>query len=183
MLEQKEGKNAFASLVDLANQSSPGANGIICLPYFSGERTPINDPFAKGVFFGLSLSNTRADMYRAVLEGIAYSIRDNIEAMKAIGEQPKRILAVGGGIKNDLLMQLISDICQCEQIVPQIDIGACWGDAWMAAYAMGDVSCLDEWYEVGKVVYPKADAIDFYNGQYRKYKALYHSTKSLMQAH
>ena len=88
--EEQGGPNAYAALADLAGKSKPGANGVVVLPYFSGERTPINDPYARGLFFGLSLSTTRADLYRAVLEGVGFGIRHNIDTMRKEDVPPKK---------------------------------------------------------------------------------------------
>ena len=80
--------------------SPPGANGLVLLPYFSGERTPIHDPHAKGVIFGLNLTHTRADIYRALLEGIAFATNHIFETYSEAGAPPKAIRAVGGGTRN-----------------------------------------------------------------------------------
>jgi xylulokinase len=79
--EQAGGENAYAALANAAANSPVGSNGLIALPYFEGERTPLHDPRARGMWFGLGLKHTRADMYRSILEGVAYGIRHNFEAM------------------------------------------------------------------------------------------------------
>jgi xylulokinase len=112
------GENAFTALARLAELSPPGANGLIALPYFYGERTPLNDPKACGMIFGLTLSHTRADFYRALLEGVGYSVRHNLETMQALGLHPLRLLAVGGGAQNRPWMQMVSDIAGITQIIP-----------------------------------------------------------------
>ena len=80
------------------------------LPYFSGERTPIHDPHAKGVIFGLDLTHSRGDLYRAVLEGIAYGTRHVFETYREAGQEPRTIFAVGGGTKNPVWAQATSDM-------------------------------------------------------------------------
>jgi xylulokinase len=82
-----------------AEASPPGAKGLLCLPYFSGERTPIHDPHARGVFFGLNLLHTRGDLFRAALEGIAMATRHVTETYAEAGAAPTRVMAVGGGTK------------------------------------------------------------------------------------
>ncbi len=104
-------------------RSPPGANGLVVLPYFAGERTPFADPAAKGLIFGLGLNHTRADIYRALLESVGFGIRHNIEQMRADGANPVRIFAVGGGTSNDVWMQIVSDIAGIEQITPRQRIG------------------------------------------------------------
>ena len=107
---QAAGANAFALLSERAAGSPPGSAGLITLPYFSGERSPINDLEAKGVFFGLALSHSRAHLYRSCLEGIAFGLRHNIEAMGQAGAAPKRLIAIGGGAQDALWPQICSDL-------------------------------------------------------------------------
>ena len=135
--EKARGANAYAALSRLADESVPGSRGVVVLPYFSGERTPLNDPDARGVIFGLSLGHTRADIYRAVLESVGYSIRHNIEALRAEDCRASRILAVGGGTRNPAWMQIVSDIAGIEQVVPARQIGASYGDAFLAGIGVG----------------------------------------------
>ena len=134
--EAAGGPNAYAALAEAAGRIPPGAEGVICLPYFAGERTPINDPDARGVYAGLTLSHTKAHLYRASLEGTAYGVRHNLETMSAMGAPPRRLVAVGGGAKNPLWLQIVSDVSGLPQDVPERTIGASYGDAFMAG--LGD---------------------------------------------
>ena len=97
---------------------APGSRGLVVLPYFSGERTPLHDPQARGMVFGLGLGHTRADLYRAMLEAVGYSIRHNLEALEEEGCRARRILAVGGGTRNPAWMQMVSDIAGIAQDIP-----------------------------------------------------------------
>ena len=130
-------ESAFATLAAEAEASPKGAKGLLVLPYFSGERTPIHDPTAKGVIFGLDLTHERGDLYRAVLEGIAHGTAHVIDTFREIGQPPARILAVGGGTKNAVWLQATSDIGRMDQIVRGITLGASYGDAFLAAVATG----------------------------------------------
>ena len=103
-------ETAFADACRRSRASPPGANGLVLLPYFSGERTPIHDPNAKGVIFGLDLTHTRGDIYRAVFEGIACGTSHVFETYREIGLPPKAVFAVGGGTKNAVWAQATSDI-------------------------------------------------------------------------
>lgn len=134
----------YDDIAALARDSVPGAHGLLALPYFAGERTPFFDPLARGAFLGLTLRHTRADLCRALLEAIAYGIRHNIEAMRAEGFPVRRVLAVGGGTKNELLVRLVSDVCGIEQEVPAQSIGASLGDALRAAVGVGIFDTLDD---------------------------------------
>jgi len=181
--EKAGGENAYAALAELAASSPPGANGVVVLPYFSGERTPILDPDAKGVIFGLGLSHTRADVYRAVLESIGFGIRHNIEQMKKEGADPRRLLAVGGGAQNPLWMQIVSDIVGLEQSIPEQQIGACYGDAFLAGVGVGLFSGLAEaarWVKTKQVVRPRPSSHEEYEGYYHIYRELYTATAPLM---
>lgn len=167
---------AFALLTHEAEASPPGANGLIVLPYFSGERTPIHDPLAKGGFFGLDLTHTRGDMYRALLEGIAFGTAHVIETFRDVDEVPKRILAVGGGTKNRIWLQATSDVGGVPQIVCEKTVGASYGNGLLAAIAVGanSVGDIDEWNPVEEVVEPISHAA--YARQYPLFKAFYEQT-------
>ncbi|MEL7637597.1 MAG: FGGY family carbohydrate kinase, partial [Anaerolineaceae bacterium] len=93
-------QNPYAQMADLLSMSRPGANNLVALPYFEGERTPINDPIARGAFFGLTLRHSQADMYRALLEAVGFGIRHNLEKLAEEGIEVRLINAVGGGAKN-----------------------------------------------------------------------------------
>ncbi|GAB4532163.1 MAG: FGGY-family carbohydrate kinase [Anaerolineae bacterium] len=181
--EREGGENAYAELSRLASDSPIGARGLIALPYFEGERTPLHDPKAKGVWFGLSLKHTRGDVYRAILEGVAFGIRHNIEVMGEEGVQPKRILAVGGGTRNQLWLQIVADVCHIELAVPEQQIGASYGDAFLAGRGVGLFKSLGEikqWVKTKEVIKPNPGARDLYEANYEIYRELYTSTRPLM---
>lgn len=184
--EATGGQNAYAALSDLAGEIAPGADGLVCLPYFAGERTPIHDPDARGVFAGLTLSHTRGHMYRAALEGTAYGVRHNIETLRDIGAAPKRIVAVGGGAQNELWLQIVSDVANIPQVVQQQSIGAAYGDAFLAGIATGiieDISVLnDTWIEAKTMIQPNLDTNDVYSATYEIYRSLYENAKSDLHA-
>lgn len=181
--ERSGGDNAFAALAAEVAESSPGAGGLVALPYFEGERTPLHDPGARGVLFGLSLKHTRGDIYRAILESVGFGIRHNLEVMRAEGVIPQRILAVGGGTKNDLWMQLVADIADIELAIPEQSIGACFGDAFMAGVGAGifnDLTQVTQWVKNRKIVSPGPESHRKYELNYRIFRNLYDSTKQLM---
>ncbi|MBA4326423.1 MAG: carbohydrate kinase [Rhodobacter sp.] len=172
----------FPALVAEAAQSPKGAKGLICLPYFSGERTPIHDPHARGVFFGLNLTHTRADLFRAVVEGIAAGTAHVLETCAEVGASPDRVLAVGGGTKNALWLQATSDFGGIAQHVCDKTIGASYGDAFLAALAVGAVQPQDilTWNPNATTVHP--ETVPAYATQYPLWKRLYTQTRDLMQA-
>ena len=173
---------AFGKLAREAEASPPGAGGLVMLPYFSGERTPIHDPAAKGVIFGLNLTHRRGDIYRALLEGIACGTNHIIETYREIGELPRRLLAVGGGTRNRVWSQATSDISGLPQTVRQTTVGAAYGDAFLAALAVGDVKRKDilTWNPEDRRIVPDRRVRGVYDRQYRVFKDLYGQTRSLM---
>lgn len=181
--EASGGESAYAALARLAAASPAGANGLVMLPYFAGERTPLLDPHAKGMIFGLGLTHTRADLYRAVLESVGFGIRHNIDKMREEGAHPKRILAVGGGTHNPLWMQIVSDIAGIEQHIPQQRIGASYGDALLAGVGVGlfgGIADAAGRIKMGPVIRPESGAQRNYEAQYRIYRELYEKTAPLM---
>lgn len=174
--------DAFRVLADEASASPPGAKGLICLPYFSGERTPIHDPHAKGAFFGLDLTHTRGDLYRAVIEGVAMGTRHVTETYAQAGQVPTRLLAVGGGTKNELWLQATADLTSLDQIVCKVTTGASYGNAFLARMALGDVAKADlpNWNAVERTV--KSTKHATYDRQYPLFKALYEQTKDIAHA-
>jgi xylulokinase len=107
----------YSQFEELVRKAAPGAHGVIFLPYLKGERCPIQDPDARGCFIGLSETTTEGDMCRAVLEGVAMSIRQIMELL--LGTQPvERLVLVGGGSKAEIWCQIIADVCKTEVVVP-----------------------------------------------------------------
>lgn len=184
--EAEGGPNAYSALASLAEQIPAGSDGLVCLPYFAGERTPINDPDARGVFAGLTLSHTRGHLYRALLEGTAFGVRHNLETLREIGATPKRIVAVGGGAGNRLWLQIVSDAAGVSQVVPARTIGAAYGDAFLAGMATGIISDLDalgrDWVHVADVIKPRASDHERYDAYYQIYRDLYEHAREDLHA-
>ncbi len=184
MQTQKEGgEDPFTILAGLAQKSPAGSNGLILLPYFEGERTPLHDPKAKGLWFGLSLKHTKGDLYRSILEGVAFGIRHNLEVMHQENVQPQRILAVGGGTKNSLWLQIIADVCNLTLNIPEQQIGASYGDAFLAATGIGlfkNLSEIKQWVRIKSTVKPNPEMHKLYEFNYRLFRELYESNKHLM---
>lgn len=172
---------AFPALAAEAATSPPGSNGLLMLPYFSGERTPIHDVNAKGALFGLNLTHTRGDMYRALIEGIAHGTRHVTDTFAELGQSPTRLLAVGGGTKNALWLQATSDITGIDQIVCEKTTGASYGDAFLAALAVGLVERGDiaKWNPVAKTVTAQPNAA--YGKGYDLFRRLYEQTKDIAE--
>ena len=173
---------AFATLAAEAEATPPGARGLICLPYFSGERTPIHDPQARGAFFGLDLTHGRGEMYRAVLEGIAQATRHVTDTYAEAGAPPARVVAVGGGTKNAVWLQATADLTGLRHEVCRTSVGAAYGDAFLAAVAVGMArrEDIDRWNPVAHAVEPVARPE--YARQYPLFRALYDQTREIAHA-
>jgi xylulokinase len=170
----------FEVLLREADLAGPGAAGLLVLPYFAGERTPILDPYARGTITGLTLRHTRGDLYRAVLEGIALGIRHNLEAMEAPADL--HAVAVGGGTNADLWLQIVSDAAGLMQEIPAVTVGACYGDALLAGEGAGIVAPSSSWARTDRLVSPDPANMDAYDALYELYRELYPATRELQHA-
>lgn len=179
LAQDLDAEQAFATLAEEALTSVPGANGLLMLPYFSGERTPIHDINARGAIFGLNLTHTRGDIYRALIEGIAHGTRHVTDTLAELGQTPKRLLAVGGGTKNGIWLQATSDITGIDQIVCDKTVGASYGDAFLAALSVGMVKRADiaAWNPVSKSI--TADPNPALDKAYNLFRRLYDQTKDI----
>jgi xylulokinase len=183
LTEKSGGENAYSALIREAQGISAGSEGLVVLPFFSGERTPINDPKARGVFFGLTLSHQRGHLFRAVLEGVGYGIRQHFDVMREIGVEPEDVISVGGGTKNALWLQIVSDISGVAQKVPAVTFGASYGDAFLAGMSVGAFSSYDQinsWLHYDRVITPDTKKYEAYNRYYQIYLQLYRQNKGLM---
>ncbi len=181
--ERRGGASAFGMLAERAGAIRPGAEGLVVLPYFSGERTPINDPAARGVIFGLTLAHGRDHVYRAILEGVGHGVRHHVELLREIGVAPGEFRAVGGGTKNLWWLQIVSDICGIDQLVPPVTLGASYGDAFLAGLGVGVFGHHDEirsWVGAPKTVVADPAVKPLYDGYHGIYRDLYVNTSDLM---
>jgi len=174
------GDPPFEVLIDEAAAVPPGSGGLIFLPYLAGERTPVFDPRARGVLAGLSLHHTRAHLFRAACEGIAFGVRQIVDILEAGAEPPRRIFAVGGGTKGGLWTQIVSDVTGREQRLPVQTIGASYGDALMAAIGVGIVPPETDWAELSSTIRPNHELSERYDSMYRLYVELYPATRALV---
>ncbi|MGW4242810.1 FGGY-family carbohydrate kinase, partial [Nocardia sp. NPDC004722] len=156
-----------------ATHVPPGSRGLLALPYFAGERTPLFDPDARGIIAGLTLTHTRADLYRAILEGTAYGVRHNLETMPT---PATRLIAVGGGTKGGLWTRIVSDITGLPQQLPADTVGAALGNALLAAESQDlDTST---WNPIITTIDPDPHHTATYDPYYRHYRSLYENTKA-----
>ena len=172
----------YPELLAEAEASGPGARGLLMLPYFAGERTPIQDPDARGVIAGLALEHTRGDLYRAALEATALGVRHNVETMRAAGADIRRIVAVGGGTQGRLWLQIVSDVTGLVQEVPEKTIGASFGAAFLAAVATaeGEPAEIRDWNPIVESIRPAPETRALYDELFDRYRWLYESSKDLV---
>ncbi len=173
----------YAALTREAEAVPPGSVGLVVLPYFSGERTPIQDPDARGVIAGLTLAHGRGHLYRAILEGTAYGIRHNLEAIAESGADVRRIVVVGGGTRSRLWLQIVSDVTGVAQELPAQTIGAAYGDAFLAGWAAGLVPGLaaqPAWVRPRETIRPDPERAQRYAPYYRVYRELYPASVAQM---
>jgi xylulokinase len=174
------GAPPFEQLVAEAADVTPGADGLLVLPYFAGERTPILDPRARGTITGLTLRHGRGHLYRAALEGTAFGVRHNLEALAPGADV--RAVAVGGGTKGSLWTQIVTDVAGIAQAVPAETIGASYGDALLAAEGVGLVARGSSWATATEVVTPRPETQEVYDELYALYRELYPATRPIQHA-
>jgi xylulokinase len=172
---------AMAALATESEGSPAGARGLVFLPYFSGERTPIHDPHAKGAVVGLTLAHTRADLYRALLEGIAYATNHIFDTYAEAGAPPQTIVSVGGGLRNRSWVQATSDVSGFSQGVRQVGIGASYGDAFLARLAIDRVSrsSIKCWNPAASTIEPDLNNAAVYRRRYATFRELYPRIRDL----
>lgn len=176
------GNPDFETLFAEAGLAAPGSNGLIALPYFAGERTPIFDPDARGLLIGLTLRHTRGHVYRALLEGTAFGVRHILDSLSAAGGGGKRIVAVGGGARARLWTRIVTDVTGRLQELPRVTIGASYGDAALAGIAVRLLDHSQQWNEPGETLSPDRTTRDVYEEQYALFRSLYAATAPQMHA-
>jgi len=171
------GVDSFDLLSQESARSPAGANGVIFLPYMFGERSPIWDSAARGVFFGLSLATTKADLIRAIMEGAAFGLRHNAETAAAGGFPLAALTCVGGGARSALWNQIKADVLQVPIRLPRGATGAPLGDALAAGVATGVFTSFDEAarrvVQIEREFAPDAALAGRYDALYGVYTGLY----------
>src|SRR5439155_3782037 len=130
----------YETLVAEASAVPPGSEGLVFLPYLTGERTPHMDPSATGAFVGLTARHSRGHMTRALMEGVLFSLRDGLEIMRGLGVRPNQIRAIGGGASSPLWLQLQADVYGATVQRLVIEEGAAYGAALLGHVAGGTFS-------------------------------------------
>ncbi|MFV0413923.1 MAG: FGGY-family carbohydrate kinase, partial [Oscillospiraceae bacterium] len=179
-VESSGGPGAYFLLDKEAETIEPGAEGLVVLPYFMGERSPLWDTNAKGVIYGLSLVHTKAHIYRAFLEAVAYSLRHTIEAAGAdLGDT---ILLAGGVSRSRLWRQIFADVTGYNVVCPLHDVEANLGDVMLAGLGTGLLAIEDikKWNVLDEKIAPIAENHRRYNHSYGLYRQIYQDLKGTM---
>ena len=166
----------FAALVASAEPIPAGADGLVFLPYLTGERTPHPDPLARGAFVGLTVGHGRAHLVRAVLEGVAFGLRDALDLMAGVGVRATEVRATGGGSRSPLWRRILADVLEADVRTTSTAEGAAQGAAILAAVGAGWFPTVGDacraFVEVGPAVAPSADAAP-YRAAHARYRDLY----------
>lgn len=167
---------AFPALVEEANGVPPGCDGVLFLPYLSGERTPYPDPRARGAFVGLASHHGRPQMTRAVLEGVAFGLKDSLELMRDVGVAGfDEIRATGGGSKSALWRQILADVLEAPVVTTTTSEGAAHGAAMLAATGAGWFASVEDACRVLVTLGERVESSpsDVYRERYGQYRSLY----------
>ena len=160
-----------------------GENHVFFLPYLMGERSPHNDPNARGTFIGMTMDTSRTDMTQAVLEGVAFALRDSLEVARSLGIDIKRTRICGGGAKSPLWKKMIANIMNLDVEVIRSEEGPALGGAMLAAVANGEYGSVkeaaDAIVEVVDTVHPEAELVEKYEKRYQQFKTIYPALKEV----
>ncbi|MBQ9770909.1 MAG: xylulokinase [Lentisphaeria bacterium] len=173
---QSLGTKAFALMDQLAEQSNPGANGVMFHPYLQGERSPYWDPNLRASFTGVSISSTKGDFIRALFEGVAYSLRDCYGTIEEMGLPVKRIFLIGGGARGKLWSEIICNVFGVPVQIP-VPGDASFGSALLAGTGAGVFSdCRDavrKCLHVDREIQPEPALTEFYREEFKTYRAIH----------
>ena len=179
-------QTSMQELTQMATQVAPGCEGLIFLPYMMGERSPIWNTNARGVFFGLTLTTTPQMMFRAVLEGTAFALAHNVEIGKQSGIKIDEIRSIGGGSKSELWNQIKADVLGLPIAILKDSSGAAVGDAYLAGLGSGSFSdirdVINSTVSIENRYLPNKTNHDYYQERYARFRNLYESLKSEFDA-
>lgn len=177
------GTQDYASAQKEITDEKLGRSHVFFLPYLMGERSPINDTDARGAFVGLTMDNSRADMTQAVLEGVAFAIRDSLEVARSLGIDVKRSRICGGGAKSPLWRKMIANICKLDLELIESEEGPGYGGAMLAAVACGEYASVEdaaaELVKVVGTVAPEPELAARYEERYQVFRMLYPALKDV----
>lgn len=158
-----------------------GENEVFFLPYLMGERSPINDTNATGMFIGLRPNTSRKDMILAILEGVAFAVRDNLEVARKLGINITKSTVCGGGARSKLWMKILANVLDIELNLPTCEEGPGYGGAILAMVASGDFESIQECvkHEIKETIKPDKNIAERYDKKYKKFCRLYPNLRNL----
>lgn len=178
-----KGLDVYDYMTGLAESSSPGCEGLVFLPYLNGEKTPVSDANARGIFFGLSVRHGISDICRSMLEGITFALRDTVEICRELGTSVSEVTATGGGAKSKLWRQIQADIFNANIVTMNMEEGPAAGAAILAAVGAGAYSSVEEacseLLSIVSVTEPVAENVNIYDDYYHTYRELYLANSEL----
>lgn len=181
---EKTGRSSFAEIDREASRVPAGSEGLVFLPYMAGERSPIWDVNAKGVYYGIDFSKTRAHFSRACMEGVAYSLRHNLETAKEAGAQAQTLRAMGGAANSSLWTQIKADVTGRKIQVPASDTATALGAALLAGVGTGIYpdfeAAVSQTVQVKREYLPDPQKQAVYDSGYETYLSIYDHLKELM---
>ncbi len=184
LMKEKTGESSLNQLNVIAQAVAPGSDGLIFLPYMSGERSPIWNPKAKGVFYGLDFAKTKGHMVRACMEGVAFALRHNLEAAAEAGAEVSVLRAMGGSANSLLWTQIKSDVTGKPVVVPSSDTATTLGAAMLAGVGTGYYRDYEEAVSLTvrdtRFHEPDPENKKIYDERYHQYLKLYDSLKEMM---
>jgi len=177
-------KDGYEALTAIAAEAPLGAEGLLFLPYLTGERTPHLDSYARGAFFGLTSRHSLSHLTRAVMEGIAFSLRDSVELMSQLGLVITDVRMTGGGARSPFWCQLFADALGTSVVRTTVDEGPAYGAALLAGVAVGVFGSVQEAcarVKVEPTTYePRQSNKRRYDAYYEAYRSLYPATRATM---
>lgn len=181
---RREQRDVYDILTQQAAHAPAGCEGLIFLPYLTGERTPYPDPHARGTFFGITLRHRQEHFVRSVLEGVAYGLRDSLELMRALGLNISQVRASGGGARSELWRQILADVFDSEIALVNITEGAAFGAALLAGVGAGVYPSVEDacarTIRVTDSVKP-GENVGVYQQYYQVYRGLYPALRESFQ--
>jgi len=175
----------YGELIAEAERWPPGVEGLTFLPYLQGERTPHADPNARGAFVGLTLRHDRGALVRAVLEGVAYGLRDSLELLRGLGVEADVGRASGGGARSDVWLRIVASVLDLPLERPVVEEGSAYGAAMLAGVATGSFADVHEAVEAcvrtTARIEPEPSWRDAYEAGYARFRALYPALRHLEQ--
>jgi len=184
--EVLEAEKLSKSAYEVFNEkASSKPTEILILPHFAGTGTPYMDPYGKGAIIGLDFNTSKSVIYRALLEGITYEMKYNVECLKEAGIEIEELRACGGGARSDLWLQIKADIMDKKVVALDIDEAGTLGTTILAGVALRIYPSLEVAIEklvkVKKEFYPNQENVEFYKKNYKKYKRVYNAIKLILE--